>query len=182
MQISQSQIRAIAQKHRLSDNAVVVLAKALRRGHGRMARFNHRELGGIGMWGRGEVIIGDMRNESLRMQIWGAMNDLLPIITSHPPRKPEPEKDSTLVMPWWGDITLGPPTVHGAFENMTFGYFLEPHRVILRNDGVITHYDARHLGVLDLAVTHDQRGAPVITLVTLDGPLDVMMLDEIPIN
>jgi hypothetical protein len=86
------QFRQIAEQRGLTEAAVVELANALYRGKLKKASFNHRDLGGVGLWGRGQVIIGDMRNEALRARIKDALNDLVPVLEGvnlpHRPQTP----------------------------------------------------------------------------------------------
>ncbi len=53
----------IAARHGVSVEAALTLLGALARSHGAQAQFNHPELGGMGQWSEGGMImIGDMFN------------------------------------------------------------------------------------------------------------------------
>mgnify|MGYP002653990854 CR=1 FL=1 len=63
-------LQAIADRYRVSLDAVRHLVQALEAGHGRMAQFNHPELGGFGQWsGAGMTMIGDMFNAELKARV-----------------------------------------------------------------------------------------------------------------
>ena len=67
----------IAKRHGFSTAAVRAMAEALRRGGGRMAQFNHPDLGGMGQWSAGGmVMIGDMFNNDLKARVDALAKDL----------------------------------------------------------------------------------------------------------
>jgi hypothetical protein len=174
-------VNQVAEAHSFSPAAVQALAEGLLRGDFRRAKFNHPELGGIGLYGRNQVIIGNMEDEALRGRILNVIEALVPRLEPDPAYPPAMEHDVTLVMPWWGDLSLGSPDISGVFENnIQYGYFLESHRVITRKGDVITHHDARGLSVSNVGIKHGERGEPYITLYTLNkGEIPVSKLDVI---
>src|SRR5438045_372673 len=63
----------LAARTGLSEPALRVLWEALRRGRGAQAQFDHPELGGMGQWQRGGMImIGDMFNSALAARVAAA--------------------------------------------------------------------------------------------------------------
>jgi hypothetical protein len=165
----------IGEQHGFSLDAMQALGAELLRGGLKRARFNHPELGGIGMWSHGEVVIGDMSDEETRVRIWQVVDALMPALkqveVSEDVRRAT--QDQTLVMPWWGDIKLGSPAVQGVMESLTYGYFLESHRVIVRKDDKITHYDASGLAVMDIGIVYGERAMPQVALQLVDGTVPV---------
>jgi hypothetical protein len=75
-------VRELAQRYGVSVDAVMTLLRALVQGHGTMAQFEHRELGGRGQWlPGGMVMVGDMWNHALKTTVDGlcaALARLLP--------------------------------------------------------------------------------------------------------
>ncbi|MEM1129050.1 MAG: SHOCT domain-containing protein [Pseudomonadota bacterium] len=70
-------VARIAGQHGLSKEAVIVLARALAAGGGAQAQFNHPELGGMGQWSQGGmVMVGDMFNNSLKALVDQVCNQL----------------------------------------------------------------------------------------------------------
>ena len=60
-------VEGLAQAHSVSTDAVMVLLHALAAGGGAQAQFNHPDLGGMGQWSQGGMImIGDMFNQGLK--------------------------------------------------------------------------------------------------------------------
>src|SRR3954469_25058259 len=54
-------IQNIAQRHGISADAALTLLRALVAGQGTMAQFSHPDLGGMGQWSEGGMImVGDM--------------------------------------------------------------------------------------------------------------------------
>ena len=53
----------IAARHGVSADAVLTLLNAVAAGNGTQAQFNHPDLGGMGQWSQGGMImVGDMFN------------------------------------------------------------------------------------------------------------------------
>src|ERR1700733_15865036 len=62
-------INELAAKYQVSPGAIEELIRALRAGGGQ-AQFSHPDLGGMGQWGGGNMImIGDMFNHSLKDRV-----------------------------------------------------------------------------------------------------------------
>ena len=56
----------LARRHGVASDAVAALLRALALGNGAQAQFNHPDLGGMGQWSQGGMImIGDMFNPCL---------------------------------------------------------------------------------------------------------------------
>jgi hypothetical protein len=66
----QRQVAAIAAQHGVGREAALVLLHALAAGGGAMAQFSHPELGGMGQWSQGGmVMVGDMFNHGLKARV-----------------------------------------------------------------------------------------------------------------
>ena len=62
----------LSQRYGVSDDAVTTLLRALVAGNGSMAQFSHPELGGMGQWSQGGMImVGDMFNQGLKARSTG---------------------------------------------------------------------------------------------------------------
>ena len=62
-------VEDVAQRHGVSADAVLTLLQAVAAGHGTSAQFSHPELGGMGQWSQGGMImVGDMFNNALKYQ------------------------------------------------------------------------------------------------------------------
>ena len=61
------------------------LLGALAHGNGRQAQFNHPELGGMGQWSQGGMImVGDMFNQGLKHRVDALCNELAGLLRSQP--------------------------------------------------------------------------------------------------
>src|SRR3954453_1661083 len=73
----------VAQRHGVSADAVLTLLQAVAAGHGTSAQFSHPELGGMGQWSQGGMImIGDMFNNGLKYRVDQLCNELSALVGS----------------------------------------------------------------------------------------------------
>src|SRR2546430_13172697 len=78
----QQKVTELAQRYGVSTEAVLTLLSALMQGHGTMAQFDHRELGGRGQWmAGGMVMVGDMWNNALTTTVDGLCIALSRLVT-----------------------------------------------------------------------------------------------------
>ena len=81
----QQKVTELAQRYGVSTEAVLTLLQALVHGHGTMAQFDHRELGGRGQWMHGGmVMVGDMFNQALKATVDGLCTELAPFLAAFP--------------------------------------------------------------------------------------------------
>lgn len=83
--MNQKEIKKLAKKHSISQEAVLVLCDALQQGNLTMAQFNHPELGGSGQWMQGGmVMIGDMFNQGLKAKVNNLCTELATALANQP--------------------------------------------------------------------------------------------------
>ena len=131
-------IAEIAQRHGFSADAARAVAEALRHGGGRMAQFNHPELGGMGQWSAGGMLmIGDMFNNGLKDRVGALCRDL----SAAPGAVPaEGERQTGSGGHWWPD-NLGTASATGAQNDMRYACFPEQQRLAVMRDGRVRIYD-----------------------------------------
>jgi hypothetical protein len=131
-------IETIAGRHGFSPAAVRTMAEALRRGGGRMAQFNHPELGGMGQWSQGGMImIGDMNNNDLKARVDALCRDLAGATGPVPAAAElEPRQDSQ----WWPQ-DLGTPSASGGQNEMRYACFPDKRRLAVMQGGQVRVYD-----------------------------------------
>jgi hypothetical protein len=84
-------VDAAAARHGFSTDAVYSLLMSLSAGGGRQAQFNHWELGGMGQWSQGGMImIGDMFNNGLKYRVDALCNELASALQNASPFAPAP--------------------------------------------------------------------------------------------
>jgi len=160
----------------VSVAAVEVLAQALQRTGGKQAQFNHPELGGMGQWMPGMVMIGDMFNTTLKARIDGLASELAgTIAASSAFRMAEPAFGRTAA--WW-PAGLGTPTASGSQNDLHYAYFAIHNRLMINLNGRVTAYDATDYRIM--GVSQQQiNGVQVIVFQTASGTIPVESLPTI---
>jgi len=153
-----------AQRHGFSSDAVYTLLMAVVAGQGWQAQFNHSELGGMGQWSQGGMImIGDMFNNNLKYRVDSLCNELSNVVRSQTVIAPAPasfqsqsqggfsnintygSSGSSLFVPsaaanWWPS-DLGSPGSLGSQNTLRYAYFPNASRLAIDSNGQVTVYD-----------------------------------------
>ena len=125
-------IAEIAQRHGFSPDAARAVAEALRHGGNTMAQFNHPELGGMGQWvAGGMLMIGDMFNNDLKARVGALCRDLA---AAPGPIPAAAEQEPAQTSHWWPDY-LGTPSATGAQNDMRYACFPDRRRLAVMRDG-----------------------------------------------
>ncbi len=144
----------LAARYAFGADAALALLSALVAGGGRQAQFNHPELGGMGQWSSGGMImIGDMFNSGLKHRIDGFLNELAPhlaggeLFEAAPAGRRDGREGVGLFAPGGGfgatswPAELGQPSSSGAQNDLHYAYFPDSRRLAVRKGGHITLYD-----------------------------------------
>jgi hypothetical protein len=131
-------IAEIAQRHGFSTDAARAIAEALRHGNNTMAQFNHPELGGMGQWvAGGMLMIGDMFNNDLKARVGALCRDLA---AAPGPVPAAAEQQPSQSRNWWPD-DLGIPSATGVQNDMRYACFPERRRLAVMLNGQVRVYD-----------------------------------------
>ena len=149
-------VEGLAQTYSISSDAVTVLLRALVAGNGYQAQFNHPELGGMGQWSQGGMImIGDMFNHGLKNKISSLCEDLSSRLRYQPLFAPAASQTQTqgqgasgfsFFAPgpnsssWWPS-ELGVPSAVGAQNDMRYACFPATRRLAIQQGGRTRVYD-----------------------------------------
>jgi hypothetical protein len=156
-------VEDVAQRHGFSTDAVLSLLRALVAGGGTMAQFSHPELGGMGQWSQGGMLmIGDMFNNALKARVDAVCSELARLIGNQavfaPARQSQSQSQQqdqfgggspqvSLFVPggggsgqWWPD-GLGSPSSTGAQNDLRYACFPANRRLAIQRGGVVTVYD-----------------------------------------
>jgi hypothetical protein len=154
----QSIIESLAQRHGFSVSVVEHLAMALIAGSANQAQFNQPELGGMGQWSSGGmVMVGDMFNNGLKHRVDMICSELAAYVRSG--ELSGPKVDRPYQSQSQGDGTsffyqssstgnswpqhLGQPSSTGAQNNLRYAFFPASRRLAIDVNGQITVYDTR---------------------------------------
>ncbi len=134
-------IEDIGRRHGFSAEATRAVAEALRHGDSRMAQFSHPELGGMGQWSAGGMImIGDMFNHSLKGRVQALCNDLAGMVGAAPASDERPKTQGSTGRNWWPE-DLGSASASGAQNDMRYACFPDRRRLAVMQDGQVKVYD-----------------------------------------
>ena len=128
-----SKLHDIAKQSGFSTSAVHALWQAMQAGNGRQAQFSHPELGGMGQWSGGMIMIGDMSNSGLKDRVARLCSLLSELPVEAVPAAASSEG-------WWPS-GLGAPSSTGAQNSMRYACFPQTRRLAVERDGVMTVYD-----------------------------------------
>jgi hypothetical protein len=142
-------INELAAQYQVSPGAIEELIRALRAGGGQ-AQFNHPDLGGMGQWAGGDMImIGDMFNHGLKDRVAKLcqtmarhLDDFSESVGVRSGTPPNPFEKTGEYLPtnWWPS-RLGRPSSAGSQNNMRYACFPQIHRLAIERDGELTIYD-----------------------------------------
>ena len=149
----------VASRHGVSMDAVHTLLMALAAGGGSQAQFNHPELGGMGQWSQGGMImVGDMFNQGLKYRVDALCNDLAGAMRDASPFAPAPmsrQSQSQSGSGYAGGVSLfvpgafgeewpaglGAAASTGSQNDLHYAVFPETNRLAIRQGGRTTLYD-----------------------------------------
>ena len=168
-------ISEIAQRHGFSADAARALAEALRYGGGGMAQFNHPELGGMGQWTAGGMImIGDMFNNALKARVDALCRDL----AANPGPVPAAGEQQLRQAANWWPAGLGYASATGAQNDMRYACFPDQRRLAVMRDGHVRVYDTgdHRIG----GFSQQQSGSQYLTFTSQLGTVRLEDLPELP--
>jgi hypothetical protein len=182
---AQGRIEDIARRHGVSTDAVRAMLDAVLAGNGHSAQFNIPELGGMGQWMNGGMImVGDMFNHGLKNTVGSLCSELTGMLSGPPlfiPPAPGYGQSSNSGggnsgwSKWWPD-GLGSPASSGAQNDMRYAWFPTSRRLVIDVGGSVSVYDTgdHQIG----GVSQQQSGGQSLTFTsqygtvrTLDLPL-----------
>ena len=77
-------MKEIAERNAVSLSAVEHLLQAMESSHGSLAQFNHPDLGGMGQWSKGGMLmIGDMFNDKLKAKVAAICAEVAELVNSN---------------------------------------------------------------------------------------------------
>lgn len=142
-------LSSIADRHGVSVEAVQHLVSALGAGHGTMAQFDHPDLGGLGQWSRGGMIMtGRMNDHALRAKVDALCTELAATL-------PLPETHGLPGTGNWWPEGLGVPSSVGAQDGTRYAFFPASRRLAVETGDGVALYD---LGDREVTGVSQQQG------------------------
>ncbi|MEJ0095213.1 MAG: SHOCT domain-containing protein [Methylocella sp.] len=149
-----------ARRNGIGGDAALTLLRALALGHGSQAQFNHPDLGGMGQWSQGGMImIGDMFNQGLKQRVDALCRELADILrndaiferaTGAHQSQSQSGGDANVSLfvrepgasshNWWPD-GLGNPSSTGSQNDLQYACFPAARRLAIRQGGRVSLYD-----------------------------------------
>jgi hypothetical protein len=181
----------VAQRHGVSVDAAVALLGALAQGNGRQAQFNHPDLGGMGQWSEGGMImVGDMFNQGLKHRVDALCNELAGLLHSQPllgavgQAQSQTQGGSGVSLfvagspsasQWW-PAELGSPASTGGQNDLRYAFFPGPRRLAIQQDGRVRVYD---IGEHRLSGFSQQQGGD--QSLTFTSQFGLVRVDDLPL-
>ena len=141
-------VEDIARRHGVGSDAVLTLLSALAAGGGTQAQFSHPDLGGMGQWSQGGMImVGDMFNQGLKYRVDALCTELAGLLRTETVfQQPVTQSpSSSLFVPgnfrsrWPAD--LGQPASSGSQNDLHYAVFPAARRLAIERGGQVTVYD-----------------------------------------
>ena len=184
---TEQKLDAIAAANGVSTDAARTLLEAIRAGGGRMAQFSHPELGGMGQWSYGGMLmIGDMFNNGLKAKVDRLCHELADFAAQEP--APAMRGGSRGMggggmgggSRWWPDGLCNPSTAStaGAQNDMRYAFFPSDRRLVISQNGALTVYDTGELMIS--GVSQQQGGSSNLSFSSQFGQVDLASLTRVP--
>jgi hypothetical protein len=175
-QAARQRVDDIAARNGVSQDAVLTLLRAVSNGGGGMAQFSHPELGGMGQWSQGGMImVGDMFNTGLKWRVDGLCNELANLLREMNPFVP-PLMQGGGYGNWWPD-GLGSPASSGAQNDMRYAYFPGARRLAVQQNGQTRVYDTAHHTIF--GVSQQQGGGQSLSFASDYGTVRAEDLQQV---
>lgn len=165
-----SGLRSVAERHGVSLDAVRHLVQALERGHGTMAQFDHPDLGGMGQWfAGGMVMVGRMFDDALKARVGALCTELAGALPAggFSDAAPAARRGGG---EWW-PAGLGAPASTGSQNGMRYAYFPEHRRLAVESGAGIALYDTGEHRITGVSQANGSLG--------FTGPAGAVALDRL---
>jgi hypothetical protein len=171
-------VAEIAVRHDVSPDSVRKLLAALAAGGGTQAQFDIPELGGMGQWSPGGmVMIGDMFNHGLKAKVDALGTELAALLRSARPfAAPREARGQAHGGGWW-PAELGRPSSTGVQNDMRYAFFPQARRLAVEEDGRVTVYDTGHHQLSGFGQQQSGRGS--LSFTSQHGPVRLSELQVV---
>lgn len=188
-------LAVLARETGFSTAAVDAMRRAIARGGGRMAQFDHPEFGGPGQWMRGGMLMLGVPDDRRLHQRVDALCEALAAtadgvrdrhVDRWPASRPWPSQSSGPDRPapdtggaWW-PASLGDPDASGGQDGSGYAWFAASRRLAVQAGGRVTVHDTGEHRLVGVSQT--QGGAEAMVFTGDRGPIDVARLPIVPVD
>ncbi|MEM8570103.1 MAG: SHOCT domain-containing protein [Pseudomonadota bacterium] len=192
----QAVAQEVAARHGVSTDAVATLLRALAQGNGSQAQFNHPDLGGMGQWSLGGmVMVGDMFNNALKAQVDAICTELSGHMNAGGLFRPAPKtaaqsQSQSSGTPgvslfvsggmgggqWWPE-DLGTASSVGSQNNLRYAVFPATRRLAIDIAGHVSIYDTGDHAIS--GVSQQQSGDQSLSFTSQNGLVHVSQLRKL---
>jgi len=191
-------VEDIAARNGVGTEAAATLLRALVQGGGTQAQFSHPELGGMGQWSQGGMImVGDMFNQGLKYRVDALCNELSALLRQQSVFLPVPQASQSQSQSqsngngngvslfvsgangsgsWW-PAEFGSPNSTGSQNDLRYAWFQGTQRLAIQQGGRLRVYDTGNHLISGFG--QQQGNDQSITFVSQFGVVRVADLPEI---
>ncbi len=145
--LDDADVRQLAQRHGVSEAAIEAVAQSMAGSVGKSAQFSHPELGGMGQWlAGGMLMIGDMFDNGLKSKVDRICRDVAQAIAARDATRGADAAGGDTVQSkrrsagWWPE-DFGIPSSSGAQNDMRYAFFPASRRLVIDEAGTVSVYD-----------------------------------------
>ena len=166
-----ARVAEIAARHGVGAGTAERLIDALARGGGTQAQFDEPELGGMGQWSRGGmVMVGDMFNNALKARVDALCGELAALAGEAGVFAPLPAGGVSGGWP----AEFGRPSATGSQNDMRYAVFPDTRRLVVARGAAQTVYDTGEHSIGGIAQA--QSGDQTLTFTSQRGPVPLSEL------
>jgi hypothetical protein len=170
-------LQQIAERHRVSPEAVEQVYQALSRTGGKQAQFSHADLGGMGQWMPGMIMVGRMGDTALKAKVDALCAEVAALLATQPvSSSAASEKPSGREASDWWTPSLGRPNSAGSQNGIRYAYFAAANRLAIELNGVQRLYDTTGYRIHGVSQQQSDRNA-TLTFTSDRGPV---RLEDLP--
>ena len=164
---------SLARRTGFGVDAVETMQRAVVRGGGRMAQFDHPEFGGLGQWIRGGLLmVSDWNDATLKERIGHLCEALAEAIERAPVAAVAGQDRGS-----WYPAALGMPDASGSQDGMRYAWFGAARRLAIEDGGTVRVYDTgdHRIG----GVAQQQGAGRTLTFASQHGLVDLARLAQV---
>jgi hypothetical protein len=176
-------VPSIAERYRVSVEAVREVERALRATGGTQAQFDHPDLGGPGQWMPGMVMTGRWDDHDLKRRVEGLCAEVAAVVRGLQTSAPEALAGDPSIRPtgshldvaagedWW-PAALGRPGAAGSQNGVRYAYFPQKRRLLIQLGARIDAYDTDDHRISGISQRQGRSSALAFTSQHGEVPLD----------